>query len=138
MNIKVLIDRPKNKSSLEARGICSVYENNKEIIHEYFISGPWGKGHLPIGNYKIVYLAIAIQEPFKRCGFGWIASLEPQFKTDRTELAIHPDGGSYVGTLGCVGLQFMTTEFNKKFFEILKQGLKDSNSIPVEVIEGRI
>lgn len=132
MNIKIRIDKISGK---EARGLCSVYQDDKEIIHEYFISGPWGKGHLPLGKYKLVYLTLSIQDPFKRCGFGWCASLVPLFKTDRTQLAIHPDGGQYVGTLGCVGLQFMTGLFNKKFYEILKEGLSHG-VVPVEVIEG--
>ncbi len=133
MNIKVVIKELMGK---EARGVCSVYQDGKEIIHEYFISGPWGKGYLPIGMYDVVYATLSIQDPFKRCGFGWVASLQPRFKTDRTQLAIHPDGGQYIGTLGCVGLQFMTNAFNKKFYEIIQLGLI-KGVIPTEVLDGR-
>ena len=35
--------------------------------------------------------------------FPWVAKLEPQFKTDRTGLLIHPDGNKD-GTRGCIGI----------------------------------
>lgn len=137
MNIKVVIDRRKFNPSIktyEARGICHVYEGEKELIHEYFISGPWGKGHLPIGKYVCRYATLSLEDAFKLCDFGWIASMEPQFKTDRTQICLHPDGGKYIGTLGCVGLQFKTNLFNKKFYDIIQQGLK-KGSITIDVID---
>lgn len=136
MNIKICIDRPKDKQSKEARGIVQVYQDNRLIIKEYFISGPWGKGHLPIGKYTITMIQLKLDNAFKRCGFGWNTDLKPQFKTDRELLGIHPDGGDWVGTLGCVGLQFCTNEFNKKFYQILKDEL-DERNIEVEVIDVR-
>ena len=35
--------------------------------------------------------------------FPWLARLNPQFKTDRTGLLIHPDGNKE-GTRGCIGI----------------------------------
>lgn len=137
MNIKVVIDRRTqdlNTKQYMAKGIVHVYEGERELIHEYFISGPWGKGHLPVGNYKIKYVRLDLNEAFKLQGFGWFAYLEPQFDTDRTELGIHPDGGKYLGTLGCVGMRFKTQEFNKKFYNFLVEGLKKGD-IDVEVID---
>lgn len=129
MEIKVVIDRREGNAG---KGIVHVYEGTKELIHEYFISGPWGNGCLPVGKYLCKWATLKLDDAFKLANFGWFAYIEPQFKTDRTELGIHPDGGKYVGTLGCVGLKCKTTEFNKKFYNFIVQGLKNGD-IPVEV-----
>jgi hypothetical protein len=36
--------------------------------------------------------------------FAWVATLTPQFKTNRSKLLIHPDGG-VEGTRGCIGIK---------------------------------
>jgi hypothetical protein len=88
------------------------------------ISGMWGKGEAPKGIYKasgLIKLSDA-DKAFKKEGFAWVLSLEPQFKTDRTDLAIHPDG-NIKGTLGCIGIQSNDIEFYytmKGLFEIRK------------------
>lgn len=137
MQIKVVVDRKRINPDTkvpEVKGVCHVLAGERELIHEYFISGPWGKGALPFGKYSLKWVQPKIEEAFKLCGFGWFGYLEPQFDTDRSELGIHPDGGEYIGTLGCVGLKFKTNDFNKKFYNFLMEGLK-LGDIEVEVID---
>ena len=136
MNITVTIDRPKDRQSKETRGIVQIFEGNHLLIKEYFISGPWGKGHAPVGKYLVTRIQLKLDEAFKRCGFGWNTDMIPQFETDRTMLGLHPDGGNWVGTQGCIGLQFCTNEFNKKFYNLLKSGL-DKGNIELEVVDVR-
>ena len=40
---------------------------------------------------------------------GWSIRLEPLFRTDRYEIAMHPDGGP-PGTLGCIGIALNSAE----------------------------
>lgn len=71
------------------------------------VSGGWGKGALPIGIYTLSSahkLPVNGNVAYQREGFPWVASLLPLFDTDRTDLAIHPDG-NVPGSLGCVVIQ---------------------------------
>lgn len=76
------------------------------------VSGPHGKGALPVGEYVIEIRNIvcdpdastmgpSFQAP---SGRAWMQHITPNFATDRARLGIHPDGGSN-GTAGCIGLQ---------------------------------
>jgi len=72
------------------------------------ISGKYGKGYLPEGLYHLTscYNLEPIKgetESYTGKSFPWIAKLEPQFKTKRTGLLIHPDGNKE-GTMGCIGI----------------------------------
>jgi len=72
------------------------------------ISGTYGTGYLPEGLYHLTscYLLKPIKgktEPYTGSSHPWIAKLEPQFKTNRTGLLIHPDGNKK-GTRGCIGI----------------------------------
>lgn len=70
-------------------------------------SGPWGKGKLPDGLYRIgaaVSLSGASNTSYKDAAdFAWWCPITPRFETPRSGLGIHPDGG-ISGTLGCVGI----------------------------------
>jgi hypothetical protein len=70
-------------------------------------SGPWGKGKLPDGLYRIgaaVSLSRASNTSYKDAAdFAWWCPITPRFDTPRSGLGIHPDGG-ISGTLGCVGI----------------------------------
>ena len=70
-------------------------------------SGPWGKGKLPDGLYRIgaaMSLSSASNTSYKDAvDFAWWCPITPRFGTPRTGLGIHPDGG-ISGTLGCVGI----------------------------------
>lgn len=71
------------------------------------VSGPFGKGSAPPGQYLIKKLVDIPDVPENAAYKGpegcWFAPLEPAFKTDRTGLGIHPDG-NVPGTLGCIGV----------------------------------
>jgi hypothetical protein len=90
------------------------------------VSGPWGKGSLPTGQY-IVRPAVRIDlthedyaERYKGWtdgkGFAWFADLEPSFECERSGFEIHPDGG-VPGTKGCIGLKHEDTT---DVFELLQ------------------
>lgn len=67
------------------------------------VSGPWGKGRLPAGNYNGKNLRKRKDNKAMMCnGSGWSLDLDPTFRTDRTLLRIHPDG-NVPGTEGCIG-----------------------------------
>ena len=72
------------------------------------VTGPWGKGAAPPGEYMI-QKATRLKDckknrPYRdKAGNVWFAKLTPTFETDRTGLGIHPDG-NVPGTLGCVGV----------------------------------
>lgn len=74
------------------------------------VSGPFDKGTLPIGNYKVDPTK-ASDEPAEadmyitdaKGKLGYYIPIYADFKTDRDNLAIHPDGGD-PGTHGCVGI----------------------------------
>ena len=72
------------------------------------VSGGWGKGALPVGLYNIS-IARKLDDKgngsYKKEGFPWFASIMPMFDTDRTAFGIHPDGGEFFGTLGCIGIE---------------------------------
>lgn len=57
------------------------------------ISGPYGNGALPNGNYIGDNLRTRTESGFTKNGVGFSIDLNPQFQTTRTLLRIHPDGG---------------------------------------------
>ena len=67
------------------------------------ISGPYGNGALPDGNYIGNNLRVRTESSYVREGVGFSVDLTPQFQTTRTLLRIHPDGG-ILGTEGCIGI----------------------------------
>lgn len=110
--------------------ICFI---DKDILEVDFISGPWGRGYLPDGAYELQWLDKRDATSYKLFDFGWFAYLHPLFKTPRTELAIHPDGGKWAGTLGCAGVLPKTKEENKRIYDIIYDGLKKQKTISVMV-----
>lgn len=74
------------------------------------ISGPWGHGVLPAGEYTIkIYNAVtgsSLSSGYRDAltNDRWFIPLEPKFSTPRQGLGIHPDG-NVPGTEGCVGLR---------------------------------
>jgi len=97
------------------------------------ISGPWGKGRLPEGSYSGTNLRTRTNSGMTCPGkkIGWSLDLEPNFETARKNLRIHPDGGDYVGTRGCIGVSCDSSDrlYNdlRDYFDV------DNSSIPVEV-----
>ena len=104
-------------------GIEGILHTEESQYHA--ISGLWGNGALPSGEYIVskVYKLKPIKsktEPYTGTSFPWIAKLDPQFKTDRTGLLIHPDGG-VAGTRGCIGITDNDTQCFYDLFELSKQ-----------------
>ncbi|MGJ1436097.1 MULTISPECIES: hypothetical protein [Sphingobacterium] len=100
MGIKFIIEKKQNQN---AYGTITWSEKK---LKSGAVSGPYGKGELPLGLYHAVggKLVKSPKEGFcdslKNC---WFQLIEPQFSTDRTGLGIHPDG-NVSGTQGCIGL----------------------------------
>ena len=87
------------------------------------ISGPYGKGEIPEGNYDVEDL-IRIKDDesnnaYKKDGFPWWSPIEPNFKTIRNGLGIHPDGNKK-GTLGCIGIN----KDDMLLYYVIHSGLK--------------
>lgn len=78
--------------------------------HYKSMSGPFGEGTLPIGDYTIaVYNAVegkGLKTAYQDTATNdrWFLPLSPQFSTHRDGFGIHPDGNK-PGTLGCIGIQ---------------------------------
>ena len=98
-----------------------------------FISGKYGKGYAPKGNYKAYKLLKESREAFKQFDFGWQVPLESQFKSDRVGLAVHPDGNK-VGTLGCIGCNFASLDENVLCHNLFRDYFEKSNILNVEVV----
>jgi len=101
------------------------FENNKLISSDgkYWpaVSGPYGKGKLPAGEYLITE-PVEIKskadkyKPYRdKTGFTWWCRIKPMFETERSGFGIHPDG-NISGTLGCIGI---TLDDTKDVFEAL-------------------
>lgn len=88
------------------------------------VSGKHGLGALPKGVYTIdkCYKLKAINgktEPYTGKEFPWVAKLTPQFKTNRSKLLIHPDGG-VEGTRGCIGIKNKDVQAYEQISNLLK------------------
>ncbi|MEJ2392880.1 MAG: RHS repeat-associated core domain-containing protein [Gammaproteobacteria bacterium] len=75
------------------------------------VSGPYHKGPLPTGWYYMTGEEKPVPSEkdsmTDTCGASYKFRLHPQFKTDRSGLLIHPDGG-VPGTSGCIGAKGCT------------------------------
>lgn len=103
-------------------------------------SGGWGNGAIEPGYYKVGKLFMPQEinvmnnrNAYSLFGFGWALGIEPLFKTDRTELMIHPDGG-VKGTLGCIGIKFNSLEDNVKCYNTIRDAVDNVNIERIEVI----
>lgn len=112
-SVKVL----KNKSSFIEGLIVVFYKGCFKYVFKAN-SGGYGNGCLEHGVYKIESAKLLPEgdewAPYKREDKPWWAPITPLFKTKRTSLGIHPDGG-VPGTLGCLGL----LENDMLFYKIL-------------------
>lgn len=102
------------------------YENNRLVSPDGknwpAISGPYGKGKLPPGQYHInkpveIKSSAKKYNPYRdKTGFAWWCRIKPLFETDRSGFGIHPDG-NIPGTLGCIGI---TIDDTREVFEVLQ------------------
>ena len=97
------------------------------------VSGPWGKGRLPEGVYVGNNLRRRNDNKAMICkdGNGWSLDLDPNFRTDRSLLRIHPDG-NVPGTEGCIGPD---CKYQQQVYDALRNYFNDpiNKSIPVTV-----
>ena len=101
------------------------------------ISGPFGKGKLPPGDYMGSNLRLRPNKKGMVCNkFGWSLDLNPSFpmtmaQSERTDLRIHPDQPP-IGTEGCIGITCDGGE--KRLYNDLRNYFNSGHSsIPVVV-----
>ncbi len=117
----------------------SVIDMQGRVLQSFkAVSGPWGKGALPKGEYILGGKPRAKNatndknwkafcDNQNQC---WSQTIKPQFKTERSLLAIHPDG-NIAGTLGCIGLKNSDT---KGFRDYLTTQLKEKPGMRLTVV----
>ena len=101
------------------------------------VGGPWGNGSPENGNYLTNTLLDRgptgwYNTGMTKYGVGFSLNLEPQFKTGRKLLRIHPDGGKFFGTQGCIGLT-CGKDGLLEFKEIIEKVLSKQKDIPLNV-----
>lgn len=118
---QVTYNKYQGRSIPEAFGdLVLINSDTKDVQFWRSLSGAWGKGMLPTGEYIIGPVRTLPDtkknNSFKGKGVPWFAPITPKFKTDRTELGIHPDGG-IDGTSGC--LSPIKSEDDQKLLSLL-------------------
>lgn len=134
-----IIDRIKAVGNLVLRETIG----NSVWIHKYkAVSGSSDKLFpLPNGNYKITGYrdrglnSNAPEESMTIDNVGFSFDLSPEFRTNRSNLEIHPDGGA-PGTAGCIGI-VEKKERLSELRSILLKYIKIQNYVPltVEIID---
>jgi len=102
------------------------------------VGGPWGNGSPENGDYTVDNLydrgprSSWPNDGMTVDGIGFSLNLNPQFKTGRSFLRIHPDGGDYFGTQGCIGLTCGKAAL-LDFKGLMKSTLSNQNNIPLNI-----
>ncbi|APD08045.1 hypothetical protein UJ101_02547 [Flavobacteriaceae bacterium UJ101] len=101
----------KLKEAIGVLNLIQVLSNGQEFIRMSFeaVGGPWGNGSPENGKYLVHTLLDRgpkgwYNKGMTKKGIGFSLNVDPLFKTGRSLLRIHPDGGKYYGTQGCIGL----------------------------------
>ncbi|RMF56201.1 MAG: hypothetical protein D6748_14045 [Calditrichaeota bacterium] len=117
----------------------SWYSNSGELIGQWSaVSGPYGRGRAPEGNYFVTIAGDVTpytnprnrNEFCDKLGNCWFARITPQFPTTRSGLGIHPDFDSDSGTAGCIGVTEPNTE---RLYNLLHNYNQDTNG-PLELL----
>jgi len=120
-----------NKSSFIEGSIIVFHDGRLRHVFKAN-SGGYGNGCFEHGVYRIKSVKLLPEEdkwsPYKRDGKPWWAPITPLFKTKRTSLGAHPDGG-VPGTLGCLGL----LEDDMLFYKVLSDILLVQNEVELTV-----
>lgn len=133
MQLRYIIDGRKFKNNM-SQGIFDIIDNSGEIIFSHDArSGGFGKGSLQPGEYKAVWYTDKSEKAFVNHGLGWLVSIIPQFETDRTQLAIHPDG-NVEGSEGCIVMRFQDPETNLGCRNLLRDKI-EQGPIPLTVVQ---
>ena len=120
--------------------IIQSVSNGKDYTRASFsaVGGPWGKGSPENGNYTVDNLydrgpnsgwpnaGMTVD------GVGFSLNLNPQFETGRSLLRLHPDGGKYFGTQGCIGLTCGKSGL-LEFRGLMQSTLSNQANIPLNI-----
>jgi RHS repeat-associated protein len=119
--------------------VLQVTESGKEFVRASFsaVGGPWGNGSPENGNYSVHTLQNRgkdgwYNEGMTKEGVGFSLNVDPQFKTGRSLIRIHPDGGKFAGTQGCVGLT-CGKEGLVQFRDLMKSALSVQAKVPLNI-----
>ena len=120
------------ENSKMGNGLLYLKENDDIILSITMVAGGFGSGAPQNGEYTVdTYRDRRKDKDYNPGmnihGVGFSFNLNPQFKTERSLLRIHPDGNSK-GTLGCIGVTGTQKEL-LEFEEIMKNLLKYKKSI---------
>lgn len=122
-NLTATVDKITNKGARNQMTTGRITVNG----HEYtYRSGGHGRGNLPNGDYKVTPHMWSRNTPgmvVDGVGFSFALSdkFDPRVGGTRSELRIHPDGGS-AGTNGCIGI-VGNGEVQKRFREDMRAEL---------------
>ena len=127
----ILIEGTMENSKM-GNGLLYLKENDDIILSITMVAGGFGSGAPQNGEYTVdTYRDRRKDKDYNPGmnihGVGFSFNLNPQFKTERSLLRIHPDGNSK-GTLGCIGVTGTQKEL-LEFEEIMKNLLKHEKSI---------
>jgi RHS repeat-associated protein len=118
--------------SLYYSGGYAHWLNDQGVITNVYraMSGPYGEGSLPAGNYTGQNLRTRTKQGMVCSDGGWSLDLEPNFPTNRKDLRMHPDQDP-AGTGGCIGIDCsVSQELYNKLNKYFKSG---NSSITVRV-----
>ncbi|WP_459844004.1 hypothetical protein [Campylobacter concisus] len=127
----ILIEGTMENSKM-GNGLLYLKENDDIILSITMVAGGFGSGAPQNGEYTVdTYRNRRKDKDYNPGmnihGIGFSFNLNPQFKTERSLLRIHPDGNNK-GTLGCIGVTGTQKEL-LEFEEIMKNLLKHKKSI---------
>jgi len=127
----ILIEGTMENSKM-GNGLLYLKENDDIILSITMVAGGFGSGAPQNGEYTVDTYRDRRKDKDYNLGMnihgvGFSFNLNPQFKTERSLLRIHPDGNSK-GTLGCIGVTDTQKEL-LEFEEIMKNLLKHEKSI---------
>ena len=130
-----MLQEAKDKVICEYKLIDDLHKKAEGILYfnglsVKFISGMFGKGYAPLGEYRAYKVFMEDRDAFKQFSFGWQVPIEAKFKTDRTGLAVHPDGNS-PGTLGCIGCDFQTKDANVRMYNKFRDYFDRENILEI-------
>lgn len=122
----------KGRTYVEGMATLTDSGTGEVLISTPAISGPYGKGPLPEGDYDgknfrpRTTAAMTVTDSQGKT--GWSLDLNPQFDTNREFLRMHPDG-NVRGTKGCISPETQAREWGR----LLQDQVKQHGSIPVHV-----
>lgn len=127
-----------------AKGIFTITSNNNDILFDHRATSgaerasSLNRGALEEGNYMIdSMITISKDHPdhdaYTLNDFGWFAGIDPQFKTDRSALGLHPDG-NVPGSRGCIVFPFADLDTSVRLKNLIMAGLESQRKIPLLVM----